>query len=61
MVGMPTESDRSRKLTEAQNAKIRKLNDERRVSGKDEFSEQEIVDVFNPKLSDADLWGMQVR
>ena len=35
---------RSRKLTEAQNAKIRKLNEERRASRKDELSN--LVDQF---------------
>ena len=48
---------RTRKLTETQNIKVRKINDERRAAGKDKLSEQEVADVFDPKLADADLWA----
>ena len=48
---------RPRKLTETQNLKIKKINDDRRVAGKEELSEHEFVDVFNPKLADTELWA----
>jgi hypothetical protein len=48
---------RTRKLTDKETKKLEKVNEDRRKNGIAELSAEEVVDLFNPKLSDADLWA----